>query len=72
MKFNLRNITTVNLVELLARNTIKLTHFILARRLGEEYEDCKDTVRDIQDELNSRETRQKDTRSNPDNPRGNS
>lgn len=48
------SMTMANLVDLLAQNTQKYTQYLTDNKLGEEYEQCKLLIQQLQKEIESR------------------
>jgi hypothetical protein len=50
-----QNMTTSNLVDLLAQETQKFTQFMAEKQFGQEYEECKHLIQQIQSIISSRQ-----------------
>ena len=55
MRPDYQNMTTANLVDLLAQETQKFTQFMMDKKYGEEYETCKQVIQQIQAAISSRQ-----------------
>jgi hypothetical protein len=55
MRPDYQNMTTANLVDLLAQETQKFTQLMMDKKYGEEYEACKQVIQQIQAAISSRQ-----------------